>query len=88
MLRHSFQRFGITIAQVEDKLRAAVSLSPTAVKVVDQSGGCGSFFNITVESPAFEGKTVLQQQRMVNEVLKEEIKELHGFQLSTKVCKK
>lgn len=36
----------------------------------------------------FEGKTKLQQQRMVNEVISEEIKNIHGYSLKTKPPKK
>jgi len=45
-------------------------------------------YNIVVESPLFDGKNKLQQQRLVNEVLSEEIKSIHGFSLKTRVPKK
>ena len=45
-------------------------------------------YNIVVESPMFEGKNKLQQQRLVNEVIGEEIKSIHGFSLKTRPPKK
>ena len=45
-------------------------------------------YSIVVESPVFEGKNKLQQQRLVNEVLSEEIKTIHGFSLKTRTPKK
>lgn len=75
---------GFSAAQIESKLKASDALAPLLdVTVVDASGGCGSFYNITVASPVFAGKSLIQQHRIVNEVLKEEIKEIHGFTLST-----
>ena len=32
------------------------------------TGGCGSMYEITIDSRQFEGKRVIQQHRMVNEV--------------------
>eukprot|EP00695_Tsukubamonas_globosa_P003820 TRINITY_DN850_c0_g1_i1.p1 TRINITY_DN850_c0_g1~~TRINITY_DN850_c0_g1_i1.p1 ORF type:complete len:93 (+),score=20.12 TRINITY_DN850_c0_g1_i1:53-331(+) len=63
-------------------------LQATKVNVIDMSGGCGSMFQIDVESPMFEGQTMVKQHRMVNEVLKAEIKEMHGLTLRTAVPKK
>ena len=41
-------------------------------------------FKIHVESPQFDGKGLVAQQRMVNTVLKAEIANMHGLTLSTK----
>lgn len=41
-------------------------------------------YAIEIESPKFKGLTVIKQHKMVNEVLKEEIKSWHGVQLRTK----
>ncbi|XP_071084114.1 bolA-like protein 3 [Haliotis cracherodii] len=56
----------------------------TSVQVADISGGCGAMYQISIEASEFQGKTTLQQQRMVNKALSEEIKEMHGLQLKTK----
>ncbi|XP_005105948.1 bolA-like protein 3 [Aplysia californica] len=57
----------------------------THIQVADVSGGCGAMYQILIETPEFEGKRTVQQHRMVNEALKEEIKAMHGLQLTTKV---
>lgn len=59
-------------------------LNTTDVKVVDISGGCGSMYKIEVTSPVFTGKSRVLQHRMVNDILKEEIKQMHGLTLVTK----
>ena len=41
-------------------------------------------YGIEVESEKFRGVGTLKQQRIVNEVLKEEIKSWHGIQLKTR----
>jgi stress-induced morphogen len=68
--------------QIASLLRA--QLTPTACRVVDISGGCGAMYQIHVESPKFAGKSLVQQHRLVNEILKEHIKEMHGLRISTK----
>ncbi len=46
----------------------------------DTSGGCGASFAIFLVSPLFEGKSLLERQRLVNDTLKEELKEIHALQ--------
>ena len=58
---------------------------PTRLDVQDISGGCGSMYGIEVVSERFRGLNMLKQQRLVNEVLGEEIKGWHGVQLRTSV---
>ncbi|KAI8814124.1 bola protein [Cladochytrium replicatum] len=58
-------------------------LKPIRLQVVDVSGGCGSMYAIDIASPSFEGVPTVKQHRMVNEVLKEDIKGMHGLQLRT-----
>ncbi|ODQ82517.1 hypothetical protein BABINDRAFT_31158 [Babjeviella inositovora NRRL Y-12698] len=57
---------------------------PEKLQVKDVSGGCGSMFAILVEANAFKGLPMVKQHRLVNEVLKDEIKQWHGLQLRTK----
>ena len=45
------------------------------------SGGCGSFYAITIASEAFKGLPTIKQHRLVNEVLKEDIEGIHGLQV-------
>lgn len=61
-------------------------LDPKVLDVRDVSGGCGSMFAILIESKSFKGMTMVKQHRLVNEILKDEIKKWHGLQLRTKVA--
>ncbi|CAG8955844.1 hypothetical protein HYFRA_00011714 [Hymenoscyphus fraxineus] len=54
------------------------------LEVKDVSGGCGSMYAIDVVSEKFRGLNMLKQQRLVNQVLAEQIKGWHGVQLKTK----
>ncbi|RHZ49130.1 hypothetical protein Glove_529g50 [Diversispora epigaea] len=49
------------------------------VEVVDTSGGCGNSFEVVIVSSMFEGKSILQRHRLVNEACKLEIAQLHAF---------
>jgi len=66
---------------MEEKLQKA--LAATAVSVKDISGGCGSMYAVEVVSPEFAGKKLVQQHKMVTEVLKEDISDMHGLTLKT-----
>ncbi|KAI1275077.1 bola-like protein [Xylaria sp. FL0933] len=65
-----------------DKLVA--EFSPTELIFLDVSGGCGSMYAIQITSEKFRGINMLKQQRMVNAVLGEEMKNWHGVQLRTR----
>ena len=54
------------------------------LEVQDISGGCGSMYGIEIVSEKFRGMGMLKQQRLVNQVLGEEIKSWHGVQLRTR----
>ncbi|BGP55632.1 hypothetical protein JCM8202_004893 [Rhodotorula sphaerocarpa] len=54
------------------------------VAVQDVSGGCGSFYAISVEHESFKGLTMIKQHRLVNDLLKDDIKGMHGLQLKTR----
>ncbi|XP_061449146.1 bolA-like protein 3 [Rhineura floridana] len=58
-----------------------------AIKVVDISGGCGAMYEIHIESEEFKEKKTVQQHQMVNQVLSEEIKAMHGLRIFTSVPK-
>ncbi|KAI8627326.1 bola-like protein [Xylariaceae sp. FL1651] len=66
-----------------DKL--AAEFSPTELMVQDISGGCGSMYGIEIASEKFRGANMLKQQRMVNTVLGNQMKDWHGVQLRTKI---
>ncbi|XP_031829201.1 bolA-like protein 3 [Nomia melanderi] len=57
------------------------------IEVNDVSGGCGAMFEISVIAPEFEGLNTVKQHRMINEVLKEEIKDMHGIRIYTSIPK-
>ena len=61
--------------------------SASDIAVVDVSGGCGSMYEVYVESPDFKGIRLVKQHQMVSEALKGEIKEMHGIRISTSATK-
>ncbi|XP_018876523.1 bolA-like protein 3 isoform X2 [Gorilla gorilla gorilla] len=78
--------------QTEGELRVTQILKEkfpraTAIKVTDISGGCGAMYEIKIESEEFKEKRTVQQHQMVNQALKEEIKEMHGLRIFTSVPK-
>ncbi|CAI2162361.1 12236_t:CDS:2 [Funneliformis geosporum] len=64
-----------------DKLHS--KLKPTRLNVEDISGGCGSMYAIEISSESFKGLSVIKQHRMVNEILQDDIKKMHGIRLKT-----
>jgi|LakMenE18May11ns_1017448.scaffolds.fasta_scaffold8696647_1 stress-induced morphogen len=42
-------------------------------------------YNITVESPLFIDKNLVQQHKLVTTAIKEELKTIHGYNLKTKI---
>ena len=53
------------------------------MQVKDIGSGCGTMYDIKVESPLFEGKSRVQQHQMVQKVISEELKTIHGLNLKT-----
>ena len=51
--------------------------------VIDKTGGCGSMYSVEVASPLFKGLPLVKQHRMVQDLLKEDIKSMHGIQIKT-----
>lgn len=45
------------------------------------SGGCGSFYAITIASEKLEGLPILKQHRTIKDVLKDDMAGLHGLQV-------
>ena len=62
---------------------AASSIEPSVVEVVDTSDGCGSKFECVIVSEKFDAVPLLQRQRMVNEVIGDDMKEIHAFSMKT-----
>ncbi|ETW79954.1 hypothetical protein HETIRDRAFT_322563 [Heterobasidion irregulare TC 32-1] len=71
----------VTTEALDAKLRAALPVAH--LEIVDESSGCGENYNVLIVSEAFEGKTTLARHRLVNELLKTEIAQIHAF---TQVC--
>ncbi|CAD7932205.1 unnamed protein product [Amoebophrya sp. A25] len=53
------------------------------VKVIDRSGGCGTSYEIQVESTKFEGKSRLQRERLVQQPIRAEIEKWHAVTIKT-----
>ncbi|VVC43887.1 BolA protein [Cinara cedri] len=73
----------MTISEDYLKTKLTDILNASYVSVNDDSDGCGAKFSVVVVSDKFIGKTLLQRHRMVNEVLAEELKEIHAFSQKT-----
>ena len=58
------------------------------VVVEDISGGCGAMFKVRVESPQFSGMPKVKQHKLINEVLRGEIKQMHGIVVETQAIDK
>ncbi|KAM3176734.1 hypothetical protein ACTXT7_005933 [Hymenolepis weldensis] len=58
-------------------------LNPTHLKITDFSDGCGLKLKVEIVSEQFVNKTLIQQHRTVNDLLKEEMKDIHALSLST-----
>lgn len=69
--------------KLADILKQSFSASQIAVK--DISGGCGAMYEIFVESEDFRGKRQVQQHRLVNKALGDEVKSMHGLRIFTAV---
>ncbi|PBL02168.1 bola-like protein [Armillaria gallica] len=55
--------------------------SPSQLQVQDVSGGCGTFYAITIASRSFKGLPIVKQHKLVTETLKQEIEGIHGLQV-------
>ena len=66
---------------LKEKLKK--TLDAEHVEVEDLSGCCGMKFDAVIVSQQFEGKPILQRQRVVNQILAEEMKAIHAFSMKT-----
>ncbi|KAF0977701.1 hypothetical protein FDP41_003023 [Naegleria fowleri] len=67
----------LTDKKLEELLKERIGA--TFVQVIDQSGGCGSSFQVFVVSPEFQDKKLLERQRLVMNKLQEEMKGIHAL---------
>jgi stress-induced morphogen len=72
----------ITPQEIKDTLSKALPIS--LIESQDLTGG-GDHWQVIIVSPAFEGKGLLEQHRMVNEALKEQLgdQRIHALALKT-----
>jgi stress-induced morphogen len=58
---------------------------PSEIRVEDRTGG-GDHFQVTVTSPSFDGLSLLEQHRLVNEALAEPLRDgtIHELRIKTK----
>jgi acid stress-induced BolA-like protein IbaG/YrbA len=72
------------ITPEEIKQTLAQALPVTLVETQDLTGG-GDHWQVIIVSAAFEGKALVEQHRMVNEALKEQIgdQRIHALALKT-----
>lgn len=69
-----------------NKLRERIP-NVTDVDVIDISHGCGDMYRVFVASSEFQGKTLVQQHRLIQQALKEEVKNWHGLTIETETPK-
>ncbi|XP_025413136.1 bolA-like protein 3 [Sipha flava] len=55
------------------------------IKIKDISGGCGAIFEVFISSTEFKGMSIVKQHQLINEVLKNEIKSMHGIRIHTEI---
>ena len=72
------------ISPEEIKETLANALPVTVIETQDLTGG-GDHWQLIIVSPAFEGKGLIEQHRMVNEALKEPMEDqrIHALSLKT-----
>ncbi|GAW81399.1 BolA-like protein [Plasmodium gonderi] len=64
---------------LEEKL--SVALKPTFLELVDKSCGCGTSFDAVIVSNNFDNKRLLDRHRLVNDIIKEELPNIHAFSM-------
>ncbi|ORY35495.1 bola protein [Naematelia encephala] len=66
---------------IEDRLRSSLKIEH--LEVTDTSGNCGSSYAVTIVSPDFAKKMTLARHKLVNQILVDEIAQLHAFSQKT-----
>jgi stress-induced morphogen len=86
-LKNSYQKLSLknnaTMINIESKLRKSF----TNIDMLDIStvnGDCGQSYFVKIRSGDFLGKSLLDQHRMINEIIKEEVKVVHSIVLQTR----
>lgn len=55
----------------------------TLKEIEDVSDGCGAKFVAKIVSPRFQGLSLIEQHRLVNETIAEEMVNIHSFSMKT-----
>jgi stress-induced morphogen len=55
------------------------------IDVVDISGGCGSMYEVYLETTQFRNIRTVRQHQLVNEALKDKVKNMHGIRIFTSI---
>ena len=71
----------VTADDIKSKLQQSEELQPTYLQITDTSDGCGGKFEAIIVSATFNGMGLLDRQRKVNEVIKEEMDQIHAFSM-------
>ncbi|KAH9424518.1 bolA-like protein 2 [Dermatophagoides pteronyssinus] len=71
----------ITVEQLKTKL--IDKLAATHVEIEDVSDGCGAKFVAKIVSSKFDGLSLLEQHRLVNEAIADEMNLIHSFRMKT-----
>ena len=74
----------MAVEKLESLLRDAFPDAPE-LSVEDRTGG-GDHFQVTVASPSFDGLSLLEQHRLVNDALSEPLRDgtIHELRIKTK----
>ena len=70
-----------SIQELKDTLEKSLSLFK--LEIQDVSSGCGSSFDLLIVSNDFTGQPLLKRQRVVHDILKEFIKDIHALTMKT-----
>lgn len=71
----------IDISTLQKAIKRAIPV--THLEIEDTSNGCGENYSVLIVSEAFVGKTTLARHRLVNELLKDQIAQMHAFSQKT-----
>jgi len=88
MIQRFLSNTGVGLKVTERILRERLKKGfPKAsrIDIEDISGGCGAMFTVNIESSEFEGLSRVKQHQMVNGILAEEVKVMHGLRITTSV---
>ncbi|KDQ54506.1 hypothetical protein JAAARDRAFT_38178 [Jaapia argillacea MUCL 33604] len=71
----------VSLDNLENAIRTSIPVAH--LEIIDTSNGCGENYAIIVVSEAFEGKNTLARHRYINDLLKDEIAQMHAFSQKT-----